>query len=74
MRDQVCQGLLDRTDDAGNVFHGMADLFQHLFASAIRIRVEADEQLGDVDPLSVLVQFGPTGAARKCLELIGKLS
>ena len=54
------QRLLDGNHDTGDLRQLLPQLVEHLFAAAARLRIETHDDLGCVDALRVLIEFGTT--------------
>ena len=63
MADEVRERLLHRHDDAGYLRQLLAELLEHLLAAATGIGIEADDDLGGIDPFGMFVELGAAGAA-----------
>ena len=67
------QGLLGGMDHARNLAHLFFHFLQHFLAAARAVRIEADDDLRNVDPLGMFVQLGPTVGALFTLLLAESL-
>ena len=63
MADEVREWLLHRDHDAGHLRQLLAEPFEHLLAAAAGVGSEADDDLGGIHPLGMLVELGAAGAA-----------
>ncbi len=61
--DEMRERLLDGDHHAGHLRKFFAHLFESRFTRLSRLRVEADDDFGNVDPFGVFVEFGAPRAA-----------
>ena len=56
--DEMGERLFDGDDNPGNLRELLAELLEHPLATATRLRIEAHDDLRDVDAFGMLVEFG----------------
>ena len=71
--NQVGKRLLDARHYAWHVGHRVAQFFEDLFPASVRSWAQTGDDLRDVDPHGVFVEFRPAGLAHKRVDAVDLL-